>query len=480
MSRSALNGFVNALNALVSTPAAPAFEVTESGAVVMRADAVMRQGAIKRDDALVRDSDATPEGRAQALRARFSTFANFEIFVRCKLEAMGLTDYPTRVFLRVRQGKSYRHELNPDSVYHTPSDGKTLPPLVLKPVDAATYDADILRCVSHASRQVKSPSATTASEQIRTCLNNNKTFTDRWTGKYVETGSLNNMVSSIVPQTTFFKIGKHTVHLVCGRGADITKFIGGAIVNASNKKCIGGGGVDGAIHTAAGPVLKTDCSRLPVVATTKDTRCDTGTATMTPESNINFVAPYPPMNIPGPGKIIPGIHVKRIIHATGVDCTNKNTKITMVGYNEVNEFLGLKKEPSQKLTKEDYKQYFDMYNVFYDSLLLVHNNNLHSIAFPAISCGIFHCEVEAVARIAFKAIQEFNETETDAALNIYFIINNDTIANTFKTVFKKEEATSEGGFARTAAAESAPARRHPRSRSGGAASGGRGRRRGAA
>src|SRR5689334_25033304 len=67
--------------------------------------------------------------------------------------------------------------------------------------------------------------------------------------------------------------------LVIAEG-DLTKADVDAIVNAANQRMLGGGGVDGAIHRAAGPELRAACEAVPEVR--PDVRCPTGEARITP------------------------------------------------------------------------------------------------------------------------------------------------------------------------------------------------------
>lgn len=136
------------------------------------------------------------------------------------------------------------------------------------------------------------------------------------------------------------------------RDADITDLRVDAIVNAANETLLGGGGVDGAIQQAAGPGLLKACRALPEIR--PGVRCPTGDARLTE----GFALP-----------------ARFIIHTVGPIWEG-----------------GDEGEPD--LLAACYR------NVF----AIARENSLHSLAFPAISCGVFGYPPEKAAMIALAEI----------------------------------------------------------------------------
>ena len=134
---------------------------------------------------------------------------------------------------------------------------------------------------------------------------------------------------------------------------DITKVEVDAIVNAANERMLGGGGVDGAIHRAAGSRLKEACKRVPEVR--PGVRCPTGEARITP------------------GFRLPARHV---IHTVGP--VYRSAKV------------------SAPLLESAYRSSLDLAN----------EHGLRSIAFPAISCGVYGYPLLEAAPLSIEVCRE--------------------------------------------------------------------------
>jgi O-acetyl-ADP-ribose deacetylase (regulator of RNase III) len=168
-----------------------------------------------------------------------------------------------------------------------------------------------------------------------------------------------------------------TISLMLG---DITKLKVDAIVNAAHEALMGGGGVDGAIHRAAGPSLMSECRTIP--RDSSGVRCNTGDAHITGGYNlpakhvIHTVAP----------KFVGGIIRKKVA----------NESIP----------LGLSLQ-DWSLTKNIYKNAkpgtdADMENCYRNCIALAEDNRLKSIAFPSLGTGGHAYPIELACPIAVK------------------------------------------------------------------------------
>lgn len=140
---------------------------------------------------------------------------------------------------------------------------------------------------------------------------------------------------------------------------DITKMKADAIVNAANNSLLGGGGVDGAIHRAAGPRLLEECMTLH--------GCPTGEARIT--HGYNLPAKY-------------------VIHTVGPVYAGKTSDAHMLA------------------------------SCYYNSLALAKKAGLHSVIFSAISTGVYGYPAEDATKIAVDAIEKWQKENSGYKLDI--------------------------------------------------------------
>ncbi|MEZ6244364.1 MAG: O-acetyl-ADP-ribose deacetylase [Phycisphaerales bacterium] len=158
--------------------------------------------------------------------------------------------------------------------------------------------------------------------------------------------------------------------------ADISTLDVDAIVNAANESLAPGGGVCGAIHRAAGPQLAKACAELPLVR--PGVRCPVGQARLTPGFDL-------------PARFV--------IHAVGPIYRD-----------------GASNEPAL------------LASAYRESLILARRNELASIAFPAISTGIFAYPVGEACEIALREVKTHLEADTTLARVVLCCFDDATLA----------------------------------------------------
>jgi O-acetyl-ADP-ribose deacetylase (regulator of RNase III) len=157
---------------------------------------------------------------------------------------------------------------------------------------------------------------------------------------------------------------KETLKRIEARQGDITRMDVDAIVNAANTSLLGGGGVDGAIHRAAGPELLAECRKIG--------GCPTGEARITGGYNLT---------------------ARHVIHTVGP------------------VYQGRPSDP-QRLA-----------SAYRNSLSLAVQHGIRTIAFPAVSCGVYGYPIAEACRVAVDTTVEFLDQHPEIQRVIFVLFS---------------------------------------------------------
>ena len=158
---------------------------------------------------------------------------------------------------------------------------------------------------------------------------------------------------------------------------DITKLDCDAIVNAAKRSLLGGGGVDGAIHRAAGPELLAECRTL--------NGCETGQAKITKGYNLK---------------------AKYVIHTVGPIYSN---------------------DPSDPIKLAD---------CYRNSLNLAKEYGVHSIAFPSISTGVYGYPLKEATEVVVKTVSKWLDDNQDYNIKVIFMCFSENAYNLYQEYLK--------------------------------------------
>ena len=149
------------------------------------------------------------------------------------------------------------------------------------------------------------------------------------------------------------------------------------IVNAAQKSLLGGKGIDGCIHKAAGPELKNKCKKLPI--SSSGIRCDTGQCKVTDTTGCNLNCEY-------------------VFHTVGPDVSDTN------------------------LSEEHKQQLKDCYENCLSNIPVLQYQKKHvqTIAFPCISTGIYNFDNREAAKIAIETVRLWLEIITASLKTLSF------------------------------------------------------------
>lgn len=172
-------------------------------------------------------------------------------------------------------------------------------------------------------------------------------------------------------------INHTTISLIQG---DITRQTTTAIVNAANSSLLGGGGVDGAIHRAAGPELLQETRTL--------NGCETGNAKIT--GGYNLLAKY-------------------VIHTVGPIYQRHDDNVPRL-----------------------------LASCYHESLKIAEAHNIASIAFPAISTGIYGYPVNEASEISLNAVVDYLNAKPQTCINdIRFVLFTESVLQAFASSLAK-------------------------------------------